>query len=67
MKTVCVLKIGYDGENAHTLLSSAYTMSVGDVRRLLSWYDDDVPVIVKDRNGVYPFKSVEEIEEDCVD
>ena len=68
MKTVCVLKTGYDCENPKEVLQYTSTMNVGDVRRLLSWYDDEVPVVIKGKeNTVYPFFALDEIVEDCVD
>ena len=68
MKTVCVLKTGYDCENVREVLNCTSTMTVGDVMRFLSWYDKDVPVVIKGKeNTVYPFFALDEIVEDCVD
>lgn len=68
MKTVCVLKTGYDCENPKEVLQYTSTMTVGDVMRYLSWYDRDVPVVIKGKeNTVYPFFALDEIVEDCVD
>ena len=68
MKTICILKSGYDCESPKEVLQCSYTMTVGDVRRLLSWYDDEVPVVVKGKeNTVYPFFALDEIVEDCAD
>lgn len=68
MKTVCVLKTGYDCESPKEVLQCSYTMTVGDVMRFLSWYDRDIPVVVKGKDGMtYPYFALDEIVEDCVD
>lgn len=68
MKTVCVLKSGYDCESPKEVLNCTSTMTVGDVMRYLSWYDRDVPVVIKGKDGlVYPYFELAEIVEDCVD
>lgn len=72
MKTVCVLKTGYDCESIKEVLNCTGTMTVGDMMRSLSWYDKDVdkdiPVVVKGKDGItYPFFALDEITEDYVD
>lgn len=68
MKTVCVLKSGYDCESPKMVLHCTSTMTVGDVMRLLSWYDRDIPVVIKGKDGMtYPYFELTEITEDYVD
>ena len=68
MKTICILKSGYDCESPKEVLQYSYTMTVGDVRRLLSWYDNEVPVVIKGKDGLtYPYFALDEIVEDCAD
>lgn len=68
MKTVCIMKTGYDCESPKEVLNCTSTMTVGDVMRLLSWYDRDIPVVIKGKDGMtYPYFELAEITEDYVD
>ena len=60
-RRVCVLETGWEDVNVPMCLKNSATMTVGELKKYLDGYADDVPVVSKTGVALFPIAELKDV------